>query len=96
MRGYTYILASRRNGTLYVGVTSDLPRRVWEHKEGITGGFASRYGATLLVWYEEFPWMIDAIAREKAIKNWPRRWKLDLIEKTNPAGEDLSSHLVMW
>ena len=96
MRGYVYILVSRRNGTLYVGVTSDLPRRVWEHKEGITGGFTSRYGLTRLVWYEEFLWVIDAIAREKAIKNWPRRWKIELIEKSNPDWRDLSDHLVMW
>jgi putative endonuclease len=96
MRGYVYILASQRNGTLYVGVTSDLPGRWQQHKEGLTGGFTSRYGVTMLVWYEEFPWVIDAIAREKQIKNWPRRWKLDLIEKTNPDWRDLSGHLVMW
>jgi putative endonuclease len=60
------------------------------------GPFTSRCGVTMLVWYEEFPWVIDAIAREKQIKNWPRRWKLDLIEKTNPDWRDLSDHLVMW
>jgi putative endonuclease len=96
MPGYVYILASRRNGTLYTGVTSDLPRRIWEHKEGLTGGFTSRYGVDKLMWYEEFPWIIDTIAREKAIKNWPRRWKIELIEKTNPVWRDLSDHLVMW
>ena len=96
MRGYTYLLASKKGGTLYCGVTSDLPRRVWEHREGLTGGFTARYGAKRLVWYEEFPWMIDAIRREKAIKSWPRAWKVELIEKTNPEWRDLSSHLVMF
>ena len=96
MSGFVYILASRRNGTLYTGVTSDLPRRWHEHQAGLTGGFTSRYGVKTLVWYEEFPWMIDAIAREKQIKNWPRRWKLDLIEKSNPDWRDLSDHLTMW
>jgi putative endonuclease len=82
------ILASKRNGTLYIGigVTSDLPRSWHEHQVGLAGGFTGRYGVKRLVWYEEFPWMIDAIAREKQIKNWPRRWKLDLIEKVNQAG----------
>ena len=96
VRGYAYILASRRNGTLYVGVTSDLPGRWQQHQEELTGGFTSRYGVKILVWYEEFPWIIDAIAREKAIKNWPRRWKIELIEKANPDWKDLSDHLLMW
>jgi putative endonuclease len=96
MRGCVYILASKRNGTLYVGVTSDLPRRWWEHQTGMPGSFTSRYEVKRLVWYEEFLWMIDAIAREKAIKNWPRRWKVELIEQTNPEWRDLSEHLVMW
>jgi putative endonuclease len=96
MRGYTYILASKKGGTLYCGVTSDLPRRWFEHREGVTGGFTARYGVKRLVWYEEFAWMIDAIKREKAIKSWPRAWKIDLIEKTNPDWRDLSSHLLMF
>ncbi|MYZ49454.1 GIY-YIG nuclease family protein [Propylenella binzhouense] len=96
MRGYTYLLASRKNGTLYCGVTSDLPRRIWEHKEGVTGGFTSRYGVTLLVWYEEFPWVVDAIRREKAIKSWPRAWKIALIEAENPDWRDRSAELVMF
>ena len=96
MRGYTYILASKKGGTLYCGVTSDLPRRWWEHKQGATSGFTQRYGVRRFVWYEEFPWIIDAIKREKAIKSWPRKWKVDLIEKTNPDWRDLSSHLVMF
>jgi putative endonuclease len=65
MRGYTYMLASKKGGTLYCGVTSDLPRRWWEHQQGIGSIFTARYGARRLVWYEEFAWMIDAIKREK-------------------------------
>ena len=95
MAGFVYILASRKNGTLYTGVTSDVAQRMWEHKEGLTGGFTSRYGVTILVWYEEFPWVVDAIGREKAIKNWPRRWKLDLINAMNPDWEDLTFHFVL-
>ena len=68
VKGYTYILASKKGGTLYTGVTSDLPRRIWEHREGLTPGFTSQYGVKRLVWYEEFDWVIDAIKREKAIK----------------------------
>ena len=96
MKGYTYLLASKKGGTLYGGVTSDLPRRIWEHREGITGGFTTPYGVKRLVWYEEFDWVIDAIAREKAIKRWPRAWKIELIEKENPDWRDLYSHLVMF
>jgi predicted GIY-YIG superfamily endonuclease len=66
VKGYTYILASKKGGTLYCGVTTDLPRRIWEHREGTTGGFTARYGVKRLVWYEEFPWAIDAIKRAKA------------------------------
>ena len=96
VRGYTYILASKKGGTLYTGVTSDLPRRVWEHREGLTPGFTSLYGVKRLVWYEEFSWVIDAIAREKAIKSWPRAWKIALIEEQNPDWRDLTSQLVMF
>ena len=96
MRGYAYILASKKGGTLYCGVTSDLPRRWWEHQQSVGSSFTARYGAKRLVWYEEFDWMIDAIKREKAIKTWPRAWKIKLIEKTNPDWRDLSSHLVMF
>jgi putative endonuclease len=95
MRGTCYLLASKKGGTLYCGVTSDLPRRWWEHQQGL-GNFTSRYGVMRLVWYEEFPWMIDAIKREKAIKSWPRKWKVELIERENPDWRDLSSHLVMF
>jgi putative endonuclease len=86
---YVYMLASQRNGTLYVGVTSDLSRRVWEHKEGLTPGFTSRYGVVRLVWYEDYPDISDAIMREKRLKRWRRAWKLRLIEETNPQWLDL-------
>ena len=76
-----YILASRRNGTLYVGVTADLGQRVWQHKSDLTEGFTKRYGVHTLVWYEVHESMESAIRREKAIKEWKRAWKLELIEK---------------
>ena len=84
-----YILASRRNGTLYTGVTASLARRVHEHREATVPGFASRYGCTLLVWYELYPTMLEAIAREKQIKAGSRRKKLDLIAAMNPDWRDL-------
>jgi len=86
---YVYILASKRNGTLYVGVTNDLDRRVAEHKQGITEGFTKRYGVHLLVHAETYSDINDAIVREKRLKKWNRRWKIDLIEKTNPDWVDL-------
>ena len=86
---YVYILASQRNGTLYVGVTGDLSRRVWEHKEGLTPGFTSKYGVLRLVWYEDYPDISDAITREKRLKRWRRAWKLRLIEEQNPQWLDL-------
>jgi putative endonuclease len=90
MRSYhVYILASQRNGTLYVGVTNDLARRVWEHQEGLTPGFTSKYGVVRLVWYEEYPDISDAITREKRLKRWRREWKLRLIEEHNPQWLDL-------
>lgn len=84
-----YILASRRNGTLYVGVTSDLVRRVWQHREHQVAGFTARHDVTLLVWYELHPRMESAILREKRIKAWKRKWKLELIEAGNPYWRDL-------
>jgi len=86
---YVYIVASGRNGTLYVGVTSDLSRRVWEHKQGLTPGFTSKYDVVRLVWYEDYPDISDAILREKRLKRWRRAWKLRLIEATNPQWLDL-------
>ena len=88
-----YILASERNGTLYVGVTSNLVKRVWEHKSDLVGGFTKRYGVHTLVWYEGHETMASAIACEKAIKEWRRAWKLDLIEERNPAWRDLYEEL---
>jgi putative endonuclease len=84
-----YMLASRRNGTLYVGVTSNLPKRIWEHKNDVVEGFTRRYGVHTLVWCELHATMESAIEREKAIKEWKRRWKLDLIERVNPDWRDL-------
>ena len=86
---YVYILASQRNGTLYVGVTSDLSRRVWEHQESLTPGFTSKYGVLRLVYSEEYPDISDAILREKRLKRWRRAWKLRLIEENNPQWLDL-------
>ncbi len=88
-----YILASRRNGTLYIGVTSDLPRRIWQHKNDEIAGFTKRYGVHMLVWYELCDSMPVAIAREKTIKEWQRKWKLELIETLNPEWRDLSEDL---
>lgn len=84
-----YIMASQRNGTLYTGVTSDLVRRVWQHKFSDDGGFTTRYGCSMLVWYERHSDMSEAIAREKQIKGGSRRRKLALIEETNPSWRDL-------
>ena len=89
-----YILANKRNGTLYVGVTSNLVQRVWQHKDDLVEGFTKRYGVHLLVWYEGHETMESAISREKAIKEWRRAWKLDLIEERNPAWRDLYEELV--
>lgn len=85
-----YILASRRNGTLYTGVTSNLPRRVWEHRNDLVEGFTRRYGVHMLVYYEWHDDMYAAIRREKQIKKWRRVWKIQLIESLNPDWKDLS------
>ncbi|MGQ0645377.1 MAG: GIY-YIG nuclease family protein [Elusimicrobiota bacterium] len=89
-----YILAGRRNGTLYIGVTSDLAKRIWEHKNGFVEGFTKRYKVHTLVWYELNPTMESAIRREKAIKEWKRQWKLELIEQMNPNWQDFSDELI--
>jgi putative endonuclease len=91
--GWIYILASRRNGTLYVGVTSDLAGRIWKHRNE-PEGFVKRYSLRLLVHAEEYPTIEEAIAREKQIKKWNRTWKLALIEEANPEWEDLFEHIV--
>ncbi|MDX7952963.1 GIY-YIG nuclease family protein [Lichenihabitans sp. Uapishka_5] len=89
MSSHVYILSSRPFGTLYIGVTSDLGRRMVEHKTAVHAGFASRYGVNRLVWMEEYPRIVDAIAREKMLKKWRRAWKVALIEATNPQWDDL-------
>ena len=89
-----YMLASRRNGTLYVGVTSDITQRVWQHKNGVFDGFTKRYKVYKLVWYELHDTMENAILRERALKEWRRKWKLELIERDNPGWEDLYKTLV--
>ncbi|HEX9952268.1 MAG TPA: GIY-YIG nuclease family protein [Rubricoccaceae bacterium] len=87
--GTVYLLASQRNGTLYLGVTSNLLGRVRQHKQGVMPGFSSRYGVGRLVWFEEHARIVDAIAREKQLKKWRRAWKVDLIEAANPGWLDL-------
>jgi putative endonuclease len=89
-----YIVANRRNGTLYVGVTSNLPKRAFEHREGVVKGFSAKYGCKILVWYELRATMIDAIAREKQIKAGSRAKKLALIEALNPNWNDLYDTLI--
>jgi putative endonuclease len=86
---YIYILASKRNGTIYVGVTSDLEKRIWEHKNDTLDGFTKRYKVHLLVYYEDGGDALNAIQREKQIKKWNRAWKIRLIEKHNPLWIDL-------
>ncbi len=87
---YVYILASQRNGTLYIGMTNDLQRRVYEHKTGIIKGFTEKYGVSMLVYFEEFQQVEEAIKRENNMKKWKRAWKLKLIEKENPNWNDLA------
>ena len=87
----TYIMASGRNGTIYVGASCNLPRRVVQHREGVFDGFTRSHGCTRLVWYERHAWMTRAIRREKRLKHWLRDWKLKLIEETNPDWRDLAA-----
>ncbi len=89
-----YILASKRNGTLYIGVTSNLLKRIWEHRNNLVEGFTERYGVHSLVWYEPHESMESAIQREKQLKEWKRDWKMRLIESANPNWEDLYHTLV--
>ncbi len=86
---FVYIMASARNGTLYIGVLNNIGRRAWEHSEGLVDGFTKKYWIKLLVWYEAHQDIHDAIRRETLLKKWKRRWKLDLIEKSNPDWRDL-------
>ena len=84
-----YILASKPNGTLYVGVTSDLAKRIWEHRNGAVEGFTKRHKVHRLVYFEQFQSMVEAIEREKELKKWRRAWKIALIERSNPMWRDL-------
>ena len=94
MSYWIYILASKRNGTLYIGVTNNLVRRVWEHKSDFVDGFTKKYGVHLLVYFEQATSPDAAIQREKQLKKWNRSWKLGLIEKENPEWPDLYSDIV--
>jgi len=91
---YVYILASRKNGTLYVGVTTDLVKRVWQHKQGETGGFTRKYGVTQLVYHAAFVDLETARSKERALKKWRRSWKIELIENANPNWRDLYPDLL--
>ncbi len=86
---YVYMMASQRNGTLYVGSTSDLIKRVWEHKNKVISGFTAQYNVHMLVYYETHSTYIEATRREKRFKNWCRQWKINLIEQINPEWFDL-------
>ena len=90
---FVYILASAFRGTIYIGVTSDLMRRIWEHREGAQSGFTTRYSVYRLVHFEDFADMYSAISREKQLKRWHRQWKINLIEEKNPHWEDLAVNL---
>ena len=94
MAYYVYLLASRHNGTLYCGVTSDLIKRMYEHKEGLVEGFTKKYGVKALVWCETHEDVKEAITREKQIKEWKREWKVEMIERSNPYWRDLHPELL--
>lgn len=95
LRGYVYVMASGRNGTLYVGATSDLARRAWEHRNGVVQGFTRKYGCKLLVWYQPFESLEAARLREKQMKGWKRLWKLREIETMNPDWADLYDRIAL-
>jgi putative endonuclease len=92
--GFVYIMASRRNGTIYIGVTSDLPQRITQHREGLIEGFTKQYGCKLLVWFERYDDLQEARRRELQMKNWKRLWKLRVIEEMNPEWDDLFESLI--
>ena len=91
--GWVYILANKRNGTIYLGVTSDLSHRIYQHREGTVPGFAKEHGCDILVWFERHDDLQDARQRELRMKKWKRAWKLELIEKDNPQWRDLSDRI---
>jgi len=94
VRPTVYILANRPHGTIYIGVTSDLVKRIWEHKNDAVDGFTKKYRVHDLVWYEQHETMISAITREKAIKEWKRIWKIELVENSNPTWRNLYADLL--
>jgi putative endonuclease len=94
MSYFIYILTNKKFGTLYIGITRDLVRRIYEHKEKLLDGFSKKYGLDKLVYYEIFDSVIDAISREKQLKNWKREWKIELIKKMNPEWKDLYSEVI--
>ncbi len=91
---YVYIICNKRNGTLYIGITSDLIKRTWQHKNGLVKGFSEQYGLKTLVYFEAYQNVEEAILREKRLKKWNREWKIKLIEKTNPDWKDLYQRLI--
>jgi putative endonuclease len=92
--GYVYIMASGKNGTIYIGVTSDLPQRIWQHRNGLVEGFTKRYGCRFLVWVEHFENIHDARQAEARMKKWNRAWKIRRIEERNPEWNDLFDTLM--
>ncbi len=94
MSFFVYILASRKNGTLYIGMTDDLARRVWMHREGVLDGFTKQYGVKTLVWYEVHETRETAFTRERAMKKWNCAWKIELIQRENPEWRDLYDDLL--
>ncbi|HEX4827764.1 MAG TPA: GIY-YIG nuclease family protein [Xanthobacteraceae bacterium] len=93
MSFWVYILASRRNGTLYIGMTDDLVRRAWEHRIGAVPGFTKKYGVKMLVWFEQHETRETALHRERQLKKWNGAWKVQLIERSNPSWKDLANEL---
>jgi putative endonuclease len=89
-----YIMTNKRDGTLYIGLTSDLPKRVWEHKNNVVEGFTKKYGCHTLVYFEPIEDFDSALQREKQMKAWNRDWKIQMIEKTNPTWKDLSDNII--
>ena len=92
---YVYILASKRNGTLYIGVTNDLERRLYEHRNNLIEGFTNKYNVHHLVYYEDVNDVKSALQREKQLKRWTRKWKIELIEKVNPEWRDLAEDFIL-
>lgn len=94
MSGYLYILSNQKNGTLYIGATADIVKRIWEHKQKVVSGFSNQYNLTNLVYYETFDDVLSARARERTLKKWNRDWKIALIEKVNPNWKDLYKNII--